>query len=508
MYSFSAALAVFLFVSPSFFPGTFALGDTCNDNLAVYWGQNSYGAAHSDQQNFQRPLSFYCQDDSIDVFPLAFLNVFFGPGGEPEINLANVCNPTDNATFPGTDLANCESMAQDIATCQAKGKKITISLGGATGGGAFSNDNQAKSFADQIWNLFLGGSSSTRPFGAAVLDGVDLDIEGGGGSGYIAFVNQLRSHYAGASKKYYITGAPQCVYPDGAMSPVLNAAVFDAVYVQFYNNACGLPSYPGTNWNFGTWDIWARTISLNKNVKIYIGAPAAPSAAGSGYQELVKLRTIAQDMRSSFPSFGGVMLWDASQAYDNNRYDRGVKDFLKAGSSCGAFQYPACSAPAWASGTTYPAGTKVTYEGYIWEARYSASDKPDGLASSSSWSPINACAGASRAPPPPSHTTTTTRPPTTTAATPPTKTTVTPPSLAPTGTPGSCSGIPAWLNSVAYPNPTKVTYNGHIWQNTYWTQAGTPGGSAGVWTDLGPCASKSARISRRKPTAWHFSPDR
>ena len=30
------------------------------------------------------------QDDAIDVFPLAFLNVFFGPGGEPSLNLANV----------------------------------------------------------------------------------------------------------------------------------------------------------------------------------------------------------------------------------------------------------------------------------------------------------------------------------------------------------------------------------------------------------------------------------
>ncbi len=30
------------------------------------------------------------QDDAVDVFPLAFMNVFFGPGGLPSINLANV----------------------------------------------------------------------------------------------------------------------------------------------------------------------------------------------------------------------------------------------------------------------------------------------------------------------------------------------------------------------------------------------------------------------------------
>lgn len=164
-------------------------------------------------------------------------------------------------------------MASDIETCQSAGKIVTISLGGATGSNQFSSDSQAESFADQIWDLFLGGSSSTRPFGNAVLDGlanltlfltalywanccrlryrVDLDIESGTGSSYAAFVNQIRSHAAGASKKsvnkkpliklpiltalirYYVTAAPQCPYPDAALGSVLNAAEFDAVYVQF-----------------------------------------------------------------------------------------------------------------------------------------------------------------------------------------------------------------------------------------------------------------------------------
>ena len=62
-------------------------------------------------------------------------------------------------------------MTQSIKNCQAKGKIVTISLGGDTANNAFSSDSQAQQFADQIWNLFLGGSSSTRPFGTAVLDG-------------------------------------------------------------------------------------------------------------------------------------------------------------------------------------------------------------------------------------------------------------------------------------------------------------------------------------------------
>lgn len=62
-------------------------------------------------------------------------------------------------------------MASDIKTCQSKGKIVTMSLGGATGQVGFDSDSQAESLADQVWEMFLGGQSSTRPFGDAVLDG-------------------------------------------------------------------------------------------------------------------------------------------------------------------------------------------------------------------------------------------------------------------------------------------------------------------------------------------------
>lgn len=34
-------------------------------------------------------------------------------------------------------------------------------------------------------------------------------------------------------------------------------------------------------------------------------------AAGGGYQDISALSSIAKQMRDSFPSFGGVMLWSA-----------------------------------------------------------------------------------------------------------------------------------------------------------------------------------------------------
>jgi len=86
------------------------------------------------------------------------------------------------------------------------------------------------------------------------------------------------------------------------------------------NNYCSLPNFNNPNaWNFGQWDNWAKTTSPNKNVKVYIGAPAAPGAAGSGYVDAGTLGNIGVQTRNQYSSFGGIMLWDASQAYGESR---------------------------------------------------------------------------------------------------------------------------------------------------------------------------------------------
>ncbi|GAB5585442.1 Chitinase 2 [Umbelopsis nana] len=479
-----------------------AFNNNCNDNVAIYWGQNSYGAANAnDPANWQKPLSYYCQDDSIDVIPIAFLNKFFSVGGDPEINLANTCNNQDNATFSGTNLANCSNISTDIAFCQSKGKIVTLSLGGAGGGVGFQGDSDATAFADQLWNLFFGGSSTTRPFGSAVLDGIDLDIENGGSTGYAAFVNQLQSHFNSASKKYYITAAPQCVYPDANLGAVINNVSFDAIYVQFYNNPCGLQNFNSpSQWNFGIWDYWARNISPNKNVKVYIGAPASSSAAGGGYVSASTLTTIAQQTQADFPSFGGLMFWDASQAYANNRYDEAAKAAVAAKGSCGGtFVYPACTAPTWSSTGTYTGGATVSYNGYMWTAKWYASNAPSGDPNSD-WSIISACAGGSgtnsttttKATTTTTTTTTTTSATTTTVSNTNTSTTTTA-SATPTGTGANCSGVAAWSSSVAYVGGSSVTYSGHLWTAKWWTEDETPSASSTVWVDGGACSSTSKR---------------
>lgn len=293
---------------------------TRNDNLAVYWGQDSAGN--------QKQLSTYCADATIDNVILAFLYIFNGTGGEPVIDFANICNQYDDSVFPGTALANCSFMASQIEACQAKGKIVTLSLGGGTGQVGLSSTAVAQNFANKIWNEFLGGSSTTRPFGNAVLDGVDLDIESGSPNHYSAFVNRIRSHASGASKRYYVTAAPQCPFPDANIGAALNAASFDAVFVQFYNNYCGLDQ--PDDYNFDTWDDWARSGSANPDIKVYIGAAASANAAGQGYVDIGTLKNYATNGQDTFDSFGGVMLWDASEAFTNHRYDKAIKNAMTA----------------------------------------------------------------------------------------------------------------------------------------------------------------------------------
>ncbi|KAI9462565.1 glycoside hydrolase family 18 protein [Boletus coccyginus] len=391
---------------------------------------NSYGATNpSNMAAWQQPIGFYCDDGTIDTLPVAFLTEFYSTGDLPTIDLANTCSTVDDPLFPGTNLPNCTFLAAGIETCQKAGKIVTLSIGGATGGVGFTSDSEGQAYAQVIWDIFLGGNSTTRPFGTAVLDGIDMDIEGGSQTGYTAFLTALRTLMTnGGNKRYYITAAPQCPFPDAYIGTTLNEFGFDAVYVQFYNNYCELSNYGNSNdWDFGMWDNWAKTVSPNPDVKVYIGALAS-TAAGSGYVSTSTLGTIVSQTRSRYSSFGGVMLWDASQAYANGRYDQAVKAALTR--------------------STWPA--------------------PSESSSSSSATTSSAKAASTAAVK---------------------KTTVATSNAVPTTSAGAgCAGISPWASNLIYLGGDQVMYANQLWTAKWWTEESTPGGSDGVWTLVGPCS--------------------
>ena len=84
------------------------------------------------------------------------------------------------------------------------------------------------------------------------------------------------------------------------------------------NNNCGPQNYniPG-DWDFGTWDNWAKTTSPNKNVKVYMGVSACPQCAtwGLSWVPVSGLAPIINTQLHTYSSFGGVMYWEMSAAY-------------------------------------------------------------------------------------------------------------------------------------------------------------------------------------------------
>ena len=88
---------------------------------------------------------------------------------------------------------------------------------------------------------------------------------------------------------------------------------------------------PGINYERSR-DYWARNVSPNKDVRVYIGAYGAPpGTAGSGYVPLSTLASVAVQMRKCYPSFGGVALWDASLAY--GEWKRSIRGLTHDGES-------------------------------------------------------------------------------------------------------------------------------------------------------------------------------
>jgi len=136
------------------------------------------------------------------------------------------------------------------------------------------------------------------------------------------------------NKHFLLAAAPQCPFPDQSNLEMLDRQVpFDMVFVQFYNNPwCGLNSFEmnadsQSLFNMKQWDNWAENESKNPNVKIFLGIPGAAGASGSGYEEGDKLAAAIKHSKT-FKSFGGVMVWDMSQAYKNPGFLNSIIDSL------------------------------------------------------------------------------------------------------------------------------------------------------------------------------------
>ncbi|KAE8722681.1 Acidic endochitinase [Hibiscus syriacus] len=262
------------------------IGTSNAGGIAVYWGQNGN----------EGTLAATCVTGRYAYVNLAFLNQF-GNGSTPGLNLAGHCNPASNG---------CAFLSSDIRSCQSRGIKVMLSIGGGVGSYSLASKADAKNVARYLWRNFLGGSSHSRPLGNAVLDGIDFDIELGSTQHYDDLARYLSAH-SKPKRKIYLTAAPQCPFPDRFLGAALNTGRFDYVWVQFYNNPqCQYASGNTANL-LNSWNQWTSSINARK---IFMGLPASPAAAGSGYIPPNVLTSQVLPVIKTSSKYGGVMLWN------------------------------------------------------------------------------------------------------------------------------------------------------------------------------------------------------
>ncbi|CAK8561438.1 unnamed protein product [Lathyrus sativus] len=98
---------------------------------------------------------------------------------------------------------------------------MLLSIGGGIGRYSLALVEDARDFSKYLWNTFLGGTSFSRPFGDAVLDGIDFDIELGSAQ-YWQYLAQYLKDYQGV----YLSAAPQCPFPDRFLAAIPYGEVF------------------------------------------------------------------------------------------------------------------------------------------------------------------------------------------------------------------------------------------------------------------------------------------
>ncbi|XP_006658497.1 acidic endochitinase-like [Oryza brachyantha] len=264
--------------------------------ITVYWGQTSSEGG----------LREACASGLYSTVIISFLTDF--GGGHYKLNLAGHA---------------WSAVGPDVKYCQSRNVLVLLSIGGGMGKYSLASRADAKAVADHLWNVYLGGSSTSRPFGDAVLDGVDLDIELGSSAHYDDLARYLKA-YSGrkpAGRKVWLTAAPQCPFPDRLLGEALRTGLFDRVHVQFYNNpACNYRASNAAGFT-AAWGRWAASLPGNS---VYLGLPAAGPAASNGYVPPETVRSSVLPIVQKSKNYGGIMLW--SRYWDKHTgYSKSVK---------------------------------------------------------------------------------------------------------------------------------------------------------------------------------------
>ncbi|HRZ76186.1 MAG TPA: glycosyl hydrolase family 18 protein [Bacteroidales bacterium] len=252
------------------------------------------------------------------------------------------------------DMISPNAFLSQLQSLQAQGKKVILSVGGATAPVGLDNTAERDTFISS-----MNGIVDQYGF-----DGIDMDLEGGsvsvsGGTiaqptdariiNLIYAIREIMAHYRSVhGKKMMLTMAPETAFVQGGQSaygsiwgaylPLIHALrdSIDILHVQLYNSG-SMYGIDGNIYYQGTADfIVAMTEAVIAGFntqggyftglpasRVAVGLPACSLAAGGGYTDTAtvaaalryllgtgpKPGTYTLQQPGGFPDLGGMMTW-------------------------------------------------------------------------------------------------------------------------------------------------------------------------------------------------------
>ena len=307
--------------SPTTTPPTTPSGSLPAHFLTGYW-QNFYNGAAA--------LKLASVPTTYDLIAVAFADATSTPGAVGftlDSGLAAQVGGYTDAQFKA-----------DIATAHSRGQKVVISVGGQNGTVSVADSTSATNFANSVYSLM-----TTYGF-----DGVDIDLENGINSTYMA--SALRSLRTKAGANLIITLAPQTIDMQSTGSSYFALAlsikdILTVVHTQYYNSGSMLgcdqnQAYSQGTENFLTALACIQTQGGLRPDQVALGLPASSSAAGGGYQSPSNINAALDCLAratncgsfkppATYPGIRGAMTWSINWDVSNgNSFANTVKPHL------------------------------------------------------------------------------------------------------------------------------------------------------------------------------------
>ena len=278
--------------------------------LMGYWQDFANGAT---------PLTLAAVPTSYNLVAVAFGAATSTPG-----QVAFSLDPTLASDLGGYTQ---QQFTADIATLQARGQKVILSVGGADGAISVDDAASASAFASSVYSLI-------QQYG---FNGVDIDLENGVDPTYMASALEQLESDVGSS--LIITLAPQTVDTQSAGDDYFQLAldiksILTMINTQYYNsgtmNGCDGNVYAEGTENFITALACTELEGGLSPAQVGIGLPASSSADGSGYVSPAVVDDALDCLASgancgsfvppqTWPGIRGVMTWsinwDAANGY-------------------------------------------------------------------------------------------------------------------------------------------------------------------------------------------------